>query len=77
MNLIGKKAFGISGPGQWPEEGLAGREGIITNIETCSTTQQKVYWIEWEDDNTEPYYQIEPASEKNGCGVYYKEEGKK
>ena len=67
QDIVGKKVFGISGPGQFPQSGLAGREGTISQF------KDGMYWVAWEDGNEEPYSTIEPASNHNGCGVYYKD----
>jgi hypothetical protein len=72
-NLIGLKVYGVSGAGQAPREGLAGREGRITGEESSRWGD---FWIvTWESGHEEPFskHTVKPASEHRGIGVYYDE----
>lgn len=69
--LIGKKAYGVSGAGQAPREGLAGREGEIIGIE--SDKWGTFIMVRWNDGSEEGFtkHTVKPVEEFNGIGVYY------
>jgi hypothetical protein len=72
-NLKGLKVYGVSGPGESPKAGLAGREGRITGEESSRWGD---FWIvKWEDGSEDSYskHTVKPASEQRGIGVYYDE----
>jgi hypothetical protein len=77
MGMVGKKVFGIDGPGQSPREGLCGQVGTIVSEDVIEWADQvdEVYWVEWEDGHREPFtkHTVKPASQACGIGVYYQD----
>lgn len=76
MNFIGVKVYGIDGPGQSPRDGLAGSIGRVVSEEKNPILGEMVT-VEWTEGHsaghTENFfkYQLHPASDPNGIGVYY------
>ena len=74
--LINKRVFGVTGPGQTPDEKTAGRIGKIVDYEkeekVYGTLEQ--YWVKWEDGHKEPFNpeQFKKVENFNGIGVYIK-----
>ena len=73
--LLGRKVYGVSGPGQRANDDFAGSIGIVESIEnTMFGTMVHVQWTEGESmGHKEPFtlHSFKPASEQLGCGVYY------
>lgn len=72
QNLVGKKAFGIDGPGQWAKPGFCSSEGKIVDIEVSPWYVS--YIVQWKDKTISkyPFQSVKPAdSDNTSIGVYY------
>lgn len=75
--LLGRKVYGITGPGQGANDDFAASIGVVESIEnTMFGNVVHVQWYEGESmGHKTPHmlHTIRPASEQLGCGVYYQD----